>query len=417
MNIEIIHGAKSPNDRTPPKKANFSLATENARQRLARFIMSKQRIKKRNRANGPSLSITQSSGDGTAAAGTSNKSNRALAVLFLLVLATFGFGALRNWRSVSSAPVAAMPSSTPPVLPSNAPAKEFVYAGGSLLSTVEPFRELPNDLGIWRPSTGTWYLLNSAGQMSSAQWGNTGDIPSPGDYDGDGKTDFCVFRPTDNIWYVVQSSGGDVYSTWGANGDIPAVADYDGDGKSDRAVWRETDQTWYILQSTGGQRSQAWGAIGDKPVPADYDGDGKADIAVWRNSDATFYVRFSTDESLYSYSIGASGDEPVVGDYDGDAKADFATRRATDNIWRMRYSSDPSTIHDVTWGQAGDVAVPGRYNDSGDSDAKTDIAVWRPSTATWYIRRSTDGSMRDRVFGNPCSASPCDKPVPANWRR
>lgn len=38
------------------------------------------------------------------------------------------------------------------------------------------------------------------------QWGLPGDIPVPGDYDGDGISDFAVFRPTEGIWYVLLSS-------------------------------------------------------------------------------------------------------------------------------------------------------------------------------------------------------------------
>ena len=39
----------------------------------------------------------------------------------------------------------------------------------------------------YRPSTGSWYI-NSNDSVTETQWGLSGDIPVPGDYDGDGIT-------------------------------------------------------------------------------------------------------------------------------------------------------------------------------------------------------------------------------------
>ena len=46
-----------------------------------------------------------------------------------------------------------------------------------------------NTIAVWRPSTGTWFVLNHAtGAIRVQQWGQEGDIPVAADYDGDGTT-------------------------------------------------------------------------------------------------------------------------------------------------------------------------------------------------------------------------------------
>jgi hypothetical protein len=253
------------------------------------------------------------------------------------------------------------------------------------------------DFSVWRPSTGTWWVIeSSSGANRTQQWGTKGDIPVPGDYDCDGKTDFAVWRPADGVWWVIDSStAAPRTQQWGAAGDVPVPGDYDGDDKTDFAVWRPGDGTWWVIDSsTGATRNQQWGEPDDVPVPGDYDGDGRTDFAVWRPYDGVWWVIDSSTAAPRTQQWGQAGDIPVPGDYDGDGKTDFAVWRPGDGIWWV-IDSSTGTPRSQQWGQAGDIPVPGDY----DGDGKTDFAVWRPADGVWWVIDSSTGGHTGQQWG------------------
>jgi hypothetical protein len=113
--------------------------------------------------------------------------------------------------------------------------------------------------------------------VTTTQWGAGYppylDVPVPGDYDGDGKTDVAIWRASTGTWAIIRSSdGGFTTRQWGSGGapylDVAVPGDYDGDGKTDIAVWRRSTGTWYIIRSSdGGVTTQQSGASTDIPIP------------------------------------------------------------------------------------------------------------------------------------------------------
>ena len=294
--------------------------------------------------------------------------------------------------------------------------KEYVYAGSRLLAVEDKNATAapPADLAIWRPSTGTWYIQTT---WTTQAWGEDGDEPVPGDYDGDGTTDFSIWRESNYTWYVILSSTNGFYTyAFGDDNDLPAPADYDGDGKTDEAVFRQSNGTWYIHASTAGYYTDTSNAeANDLPAPADYDGDGKADLGVFRPSDRKFYSVNSSNGATPDYSSGISSGtyewKTVSGDYDGDGKADYAVYDKNTATWYVRSSLSDTFNSPFDWGDDEDLPVQNDY----DADGKVDYAVWTPSgtnVGRWHIKNSADASTRNVNWGQAD-----DKPVPAFYRR
>ena len=252
-----------------------------------------------------------------------------------------------------------------------------------------------SDFAVFRPSTGTWLVLNNdLGEVRNQQFGISTDIPTPGDYDGDGETDFAVFRPSNGTWYIFRSSTNRSFAVaFGTNGDIPVANDYDGDGRTDIAVYRPSNGTWYIRRGLTTQSQFGafqFGISADRPVPADYDGDGRADLAVYR--DGTWIIQRSSNSSVIIQPFGIASDIPVIGDYDGDGKSDLAVYRS--GVWYI-LQSRTNSLRVENFGAASDRPQPADY----DGDNRTDIAVFRPSEGNWFVLRSSDRQFRGVSFG------------------
>jgi len=110
-----------------------------------------------------------------------------------------------------------------------------------------------------------YYVLQDNGTVSYVYFGNYTDVDVRGDFDADGKKDFAVVRNAQTAgaqmtWYVRYSSApATVFAVnWGLglgaqpnSGDYLVPGDYNGDGKTDFAIWRpsvlEGQNYFYVL--------------------------------------------------------------------------------------------------------------------------------------------------------------------------
>jgi hypothetical protein len=240
-----------------------------------------------------------------------------------------------------------------------------------------------DDLAVYRPAPAPnsfFYVLQSSNNtLLARELGTSGDDPTVvGDYDGDNKDDMAVYRDgastgAQSFWYYRPSTApnGIVTARWGQNGDIPVPGDFDGDGKNDFVVQRNVggQGVFFLAEFDGGRETIYWGLPTDLVAPGDYDGDGKTDFAVVRASGGQYrwsvLGRNNNNIIYFDFPWGSSAtDEITQGDYDGDGRTDPAIWRPNAdparNFFIFRRSTNGASQY-VEWGQQNDIPVA-NYN-------------------------------------------------------
>ncbi len=236
-----------------------------------------------------------------------------------------------------------------------------------------------DDIAVWRPGAATvaaFYILNSATSTARVEaFGQSGDDPTiVDDYNNDGSADLAVYRAgasagDQSIWFYRTSAGGAVtYFPWGQNGDFPAPGDYDGDGSADFVVQRNNgggQAAFWRNLTTAPDDLVIFGTPTDVIVPGDYDGDGKTDIATIRGSGGqiNWFIEPSGTAGVqvdqFVFGLSAT-DLPPQGDYEADGRTEAAIWRpsATANqtvFWSRE--SDSGTVASFPLGSNGDYPV------------------------------------------------------------
>ncbi|HSK07634.1 MAG TPA: PQQ-dependent sugar dehydrogenase [Acidimicrobiia bacterium] len=184
--------------------------------------------------------------------------------------------------------------------------------------------------GLYRRSDGFAYLRNSntTGVADiTFLFGNPGDLPLIGDFDGDGCDTLSIYRPAEARIYVINrlgTAGGglgaaDFSYEFGNPGDIPVAGDWDGDGTDSIGLRRPGDGFVYLrnTNTTGiADISYFYGDPGDLPVAGDWDDDGLDTFGLFRPSNATFYLKNTHDTGAADLSFPLSSGLPVSGHFD-----------------------------------------------------------------------------------------------------
>ncbi len=194
-----------------------------------------------------------------------------------------------------------------------------------------------DDVGIFRPSTGQFKLRLPNGASFTEftlNFGLAGDIPLGGDWNGDGIDTIGAFRPSTNEWFLSNSplvdnstANSDIRIVFGESGDLPITGDWNGDGLDTPGLLRVSNNNLFILsnsfQSTVDIAPFFFGAKGVRPMAGDWDGDGVTTIGTFNPGTGTMALN-NTNTSGNGvgdivFSFGLNGDFPLAGDWDGKA--------------------------------------------------------------------------------------------------
>lgn len=149
-------------------------------------------------------------------------------------------------------------------------------------------------IGVFRPGAGQFQLrLPSARGFITIvlNFGQNGDLPVAGDWNGDGIDTVGVFNPSTGLWLLTNGPNIDnttpaviLQFTFGVNGDTPIAGDWNGDGVDTPGLFRGGVVQFILsndFQGTNDIPPFSFGPLGTKALAGDWDGDGVTTVGVF----------------------------------------------------------------------------------------------------------------------------------------
>lgn len=215
------------------------------------------------------------------------------------------------------------------------------------------------------------------------EFGQGGDRPIAGDWNGDGKDTIGFYRPSNGKFYLRNSNSAgsaDVSFSFGEFADRPVVGDWNKDGVDTIGIYRPSNGSFYLSNSNSSgccSYQFAYGNEEDLPVAGDWDKNGTDTIGVYRSSNGVFYLKNANSAGPvdYSFAYGNSNEDlPIAGDWNSDGYDSVGVFRQSNGVWYIDNSVPGTNPVDYVfpYGSVGPrIPIAGDWNDDGSDTPGT----------------------------------------------
>jgi uncharacterized repeat protein (TIGR01451 family) len=205
-----------------------------------------------------------------------------------------------------------------------------------------------HNVGLVDPARGEWTLRKSNGTEMSIMFGNPGDHPVVGDWDGDGDETPGVWRPPTGTgaghFYgtnALATGVAQVDFALGLAGDIILAGDWNGDGKDTVGLYRPSDGTvrlWNTMAGGAPDVAYGFGNPGDAAFAGDFDGNGTETIGLHRVSTGQVFLKNAHSEGPGDITLvfGDPADKMLAGDWTGNGIDTVGLYRDSNGRFYMR---------------------------------------------------------------------------------
>jgi len=276
--------------------------------------------------------------------------------------------------------------------------------------TTTPIPHKPDTIGIFRPSTATFYLRGSNTQGFAdltVQYGNSNSYPVVGNWTGSGVSTIGVFDPSNGQFQLRNSNTpgpADETFVLGIAGDQPFAGRWQAGAADDGVgVFRPSNGLIYLKNELGSgfaDFTMVLGIPGDVGVAGDWDGNGISSPGVFRPNIVTFYLSDQVVNGSvfgdHAVTLGYPGDTPFAGDWIAQGHAGVGVFRPTNGLLYLKndLSSGFADVN-IVYGIPNDIPVAGHWGISSAPAPHNSVIV--PNTPLPAAASATPTQPRLRL--------------------